>query len=160
MFCLPSTPPRPGLPAAPLILVLVMLPGLASADRLSCWESQSSHIVAKSDRFVLGNFEVSGSTRDLAQPDAMPRRFKCTGSYLAEDIGKKYNYYCEITMPGGDEFLIQNSDARSVGKVRFAGGSGAFQDASGPAPEYEGFPVNTDGSLPSCKSGGCGFEMP
>ena len=85
--------------------------------------------------------------------------FQCTGTFLKDDAGKKYNYYCEFEDPSGQRFVLQNADAKTVDKLVYIGANGKSGEATGVADEFRGFPFNSDGILPACKEGE-NFQMP
>ena len=143
----------------PVLVSALDLPLEARAGRTNCWESRSSRVLSYSERHALGNFELTGISRKGNATGSESLRFQCTGTFLKDAAGKKYNYYCEFDDPAGERFVLQNADAQTVDKLVYIGGNNKSGEAAGVAEEFRGFPFNADGTLPACKEGE-NFQMP
>ena len=152
-------PIQPLLFSIAAIVSAAAVPLEGRAERTNCWESRSSRILSYSDRHALGNFELSGISRNDSAMGQESLRFQCTGTFLKDDGGNKYNYYCEFDDSAGQRFFLKNADARSVDKLVYIGGIGKSGESIGVAEEFRGFPFNSDRILPACKQGE-NFQMP
>ncbi len=120
----------------------------ANAEHVNCWDTQMSEIVAHSAEQTIGNFEVGGVSIASDQPLIV---YKCNGTFLLRGERKQYSYLCDLQDAAGDKFSLQNNDA-TLGAMQYVagGGTGKYIERAGLAAEYTLFPVNRDGSLPSC----------
>jgi hypothetical protein len=134
-----------------LIAAAVVLGGTgARAEHMGCWDSQTSRITSYSEAQTLGKFELTGIAR-AREDENNALKFQCSGTFLADQDGKTYNYFCELTDPAGDKFILQNGDAKTFGALEYvAGGTGKYAKLSGAATEFAEFPLNDDGTLPAC----------
>lgn len=136
------------------IFVLLLLFGAAraGAERSTCVERELSHISAHTALQTIANFEWSGISRD-AHADAPEQvlKFECSGTVLIEGASKRYNYLCELHDAAGDKFALQN-DGDALDTVQYVrgGGTGKHAERAGPAPEFRGFPMNSDATLANC----------
>jgi hypothetical protein len=143
-------------------MLLLLSASGASAERLSCWDSQMSQILAHDAGQTLGNFELGGVSTATATPTNEPvLAYKCTGTFILGAQRKQYSYLCELRDEAGDKFALQNSDA-GFGATQYVagGGTGKYAERAGAAAEYENFPINRDGSLPSCDPNQSALRLP
>jgi hypothetical protein len=124
----------------------------ANAERLSCWDSQMSQILSHDAGQTIGNFEFGGVTaaNDVDSAERL-LAYKCSGTFLLSSDRKQYSYLCELQDAVGDKFSLQNSEAQ-LGAIQYVagGGTGKYAERAGDAEEFRNFPINRDGSLPSC----------
>ena len=129
-------------------MLLLLSASGASAERLSCWDSQMSQILAHSPDQTIGNFELAGVS---VAADAPLLAYKCNGTFLMSGERRQYSYLCEVHDASGDKFSLQNNDT-TLDAMQYVtgGGTGKYAERAGLAADYALFPINRDGSLPSC----------
>ncbi len=115
----------------------------AHGERINCWETQSSQIMAHTQGHTEGTFELAGLSRNVA---GSPEPFHCSGTFESVDGQRHYAYRCELARSGGDTLVVTSPAATKP--ARWEGT--AHQAESGTDAELGSFPFNSDGSLPAC----------